>query len=483
MDARVIAQRSFSLEDLQWFAAASGDWNPIHTDPIAARRLLAGEVVVHGMYTLLWALDSYCAISGAASLTISATFARPALIGDHLTLVREPVEQDAIRLAIMRGDEIVATIFLTSGGAALDAAPVFARPPQALPEPHAFADIKGAAGCMAVMALPDDLRNAFPSVSSILGLTPVAALMGLSRLVGMHCPGLHSLFASVDLRLETIYAMPEISWQVQRHTVQQAPLRIAVEGGGLAGRLEVFVRPEPVAQASMAKVAASVLPGSFMGQVALVVGGSRGLGELTAKVVAAGGGQAIVTYASGKSDAERVAQEIVDWGGDCRILELDVEQPDSAIATLLSNSLEPTHLYYFAAPRIGRAKSGFFDPALYQRFNQIFVTAFAGLVTALAKDLPGGLNVFYPSSVFLDELPREHTEYIAAKAAGEVLCRQLCLHIPGLRILVRRLPRLPTDQTAGLIRRTMAPPLPEILRVVQDICGLSNACIEKSKQE
>ena len=139
---------------------------------------------------------------------------------------------------------------------------------------------------------------------------------------------------------------------------------------------------------------------------------------------------------------------------------------------LASGSL-PTHLYYFAAPRIGRAKSGLFDPVLYKSFNQIFVEAFADLVMMLAKDLPCGLCVFYPSSVFLDELPREFTEYIVAKAAGEALCQHLARHASGLQVLVRRLPRLPTDQTAGLIQRALAASLPEMSRVVQDMHALS----------
>lgn len=465
----IIAQRSFSQPDLQWFAAASGDWNPIHVDPVAARRLLPGAAVVHGMYTLLWALDAYCAAGAAGISAITAHFSRPVLIGDQLALVREPAEQDAVRLTLLRGEEIVATILLSTGGGVNNAAPVPVQPARARPEVHSFSDLKNATGHLPVMALPDDVQQAFPSASTALGAMPVAALMGLSRLVGMQCPGLHSLFAGVDVRLDPSDSAQEINWQVSRHTVPQAPLRIALNGGGIAGRIDAFVRPEPVAQPSMMEVAASVTPGSFSGQVALVVGGSRGLGELTAKTVAAGGGQVIVTYASGRPDAERVAQEITAWGGACRILEMDVELPGAAIASLMQCAAKPTHLYYFAAPRIGKSKSGVFDQDLYQTFNRLFVEAFAAIVTALAKELPAGLRVFYPSSVFLDELSQEYAEYIAAKTAGEAMCRQLAHDIPGLQVMVRRLPRLPTDQTAGLIRRAVAAPLPEIVRVVDEM--------------
>ena len=59
----IIAKRQFSAEELKWFAGISGDWNPIHVDKVAARRLLAGDLVVHGMFTVFWALNEICKIS------------------------------------------------------------------------------------------------------------------------------------------------------------------------------------------------------------------------------------------------------------------------------------------------------------------------------------------------------------------------------------------------------------------------------------
>ena len=44
--------RTFTPADVEAFAAASGDWNPAHVDPLAARRLIAGGPIVHGMHAL-----------------------------------------------------------------------------------------------------------------------------------------------------------------------------------------------------------------------------------------------------------------------------------------------------------------------------------------------------------------------------------------------------------------------------------------------
>ena len=256
-------------------------------------------------------------------------------------------------------------------------------------------------------------------------------------------------------------------------SVPQAPLRMSLEGSGIAGRLDAFVRPAPVSQASMGEVAFAMTDdASLTGQTALIVGGSRGLGELTAKIVAAGGGHAIVTYLHGAADAERVVAEITHHGGRANALPMDVAHPGGAVAQLARDGILPTHLYYFAAPRISGRKGGGFDALRWQVFCKVFVEAFAGVVLCVKTASPE-LQVFYPSTVFIDELPSEYAEYVAAKAAGEAVCRHLALHIPGLDILVRRLPRLPTDQTAGLIRLATAEPLPLMLGIARDMQSLS----------
>ena len=53
-----VAKRVVSQELQERFAALSGDRNPMHMDAVAARRTQAGLPVVHGIHTLLWALDS-----------------------------------------------------------------------------------------------------------------------------------------------------------------------------------------------------------------------------------------------------------------------------------------------------------------------------------------------------------------------------------------------------------------------------------------
>ena len=54
-----LGHNTFSSDDLKWFANASGDYNPIHLDPVIARRLINGKQTVHGIFVMLFALDRY----------------------------------------------------------------------------------------------------------------------------------------------------------------------------------------------------------------------------------------------------------------------------------------------------------------------------------------------------------------------------------------------------------------------------------------
>src|SRR3972149_6327875 len=57
------------------------------------------------------------------------------------------------------------------------------------------------------------------------------------------------------------------------------------------------------------------------GKVALITGGSRGIGAATAELLARVGADIALTYASNKGAAERVASEVRSFGPDCLTLK------------------------------------------------------------------------------------------------------------------------------------------------------------------
>jgi hypothetical protein len=231
---------------------------------------------------------------------------------------------------------------------------------------------------------------------------------------------------------------------------------------GMKGTLETFIRPPPQEQATFADLKRRIAPAEFAGHRALVVGGSRGLGEVTSKLLAAGGAEVRLTYFRGSQDARRVAEEIVAGGGHAQALPFDVVNPRPDLANDLRGWI-PTQLYYFATPYIAPSARGVFSSRLFRSFCDYYVLGLHTTVQSLRALGPGLQGIFYPSSTFVQELSPNMSEYVAAKAAGETLCDVIQKSIPGLKIYRPRLPKTATDQTASLFPTPKQDPVAALL--------------------
>jgi NAD(P)-dependent dehydrogenase (short-subunit alcohol dehydrogenase family) len=467
-----IAAKSFSIDDQQRFARLSGDANPIHLDPLAARRTAAGALVVHGVHALLWMLDAL----GQAHPEIGR-LSRLKVRFRKMIYLDERIETRIMRLT-------ASALHLQAWTEGSELLEIWARPgePAAAPAPHAAGgeapprltapralgeeDMAGRSGRVDFVASPAEMQRLFPGAARLLGARRAAALACASYLVGMVVPGLRSLFVGLDLAaVEEPEEQDLLSYSVS-FDARFRRTDIEVQGGGLAGTLAAMVRPAPVEQASMHSVARMVDGAGFTGTTALVVGGSRGLGEIAAKLLAAGGAEVLLTHAAGGADAERLANEIRAAGGRCRALRYDIRE-DAREQLAALRAAPPTQLYYFASPTIHRRKAAVFSAARFEELNRYFLQGFDAVLQAALELRPAGIRAFYPSSEFVVERPAEMTEYAMSKAAAEVLCADLAAHLPGARVLVRRLPRVLTDQTSMLEPGEAADPLPLMLPIVR----------------
>lgn len=441
------AARQFTMQDQHMFAALTGDANPMHMDAVAARRTAAGQPAVHGIHNLLWCLNEIASAGicpPPSSLRVN--FDRFVTVGTPVAA--HIIKQDGTSLKAEVRDSAgpVLTLLLGFGGPLAadgmvhDGAVFAQNTPQAL----RLEEMAAQTSRIANATPPADLAAVFPEAARLLGAARLAGLGAMTRLVGMAVPGLHSIFNGLNLKAASDPADDILHYRVKTCDTTHRRIVQEVSGCGWSGTITCSARQKPVAQRSLASLAGIVAPDRFAGTTALIIGGSRGLGELTAKLLAAGGASIIITYAQGRQDAEVLADEIGDAAQIMRYDVLADAAPQLAGLTAL-----PTQLYYFATPRIGgRHVSGVFDLDRFQRFTAYYLTGFARLVAALQPQ--NGLAALYPSTSFIDDRPEGMTEYAMAKAAGEILCADLIAASPKLRIITARLPRLPTDQTAGL---------------------------------
>ena len=477
MSSVTLASRAFNQDDQIFFARLSGDFNPIHMDPLAARRTQAGAPVVHGIHAVLWALDKLAEngmVTGKVR-GVKVQFTKFIYVTSTVMLNLRHRDEESINAELVVGG-LATTILTLTFGTSKETCEI------ALPgvlervverEPAILIDLKEAAaqsGWMDVNRALTRSEGQFPHADSAIGARRVAAIAVLSTLTGMVCPGMYSLFAAFAIDLvENSNHKDAVGFSVSETDERFRMIRMNVSGAGIRGSVQAFLRWPPIGQASFDEVSKVVAPAEFAGSTVLIVGGSRGLGALTAKVVAAGGGKVIVTYATGRKDAEKLAEEICGHTTHdaCRVIQYDVRQDAASQLKLLET--EVSHLYYFATTSIFRQKDGFFVSSLLDEFIEIYVKGFYECCRVLNKNSSQALIAYYPSTVAIDNNPLSIIEYTMAKMAGEILCANMNRANTRTRVVVSRLPRLMTDQTATVVPATTAEPLDVLLPVIRQV--------------
>lgn len=405
--------------------------------------------MVHGVHTALWLLEEALGqIAPQGLRRVSARFLKPCRVGETIrgrVVLGGPGQ--AMAQALLDG-EVVAELSIHIGNRRALSAPAqpAAAPLQqaALPNPGQFQNCHGK---IAIGAVSPELSNRFPRCTDAIGAGGIGCLAAMSQLVGMHCPGRFSLFSGFDIEFSEVgqAVLDWLNYKVVSVDERFHFLTIDVHAAeAVRGSIRAFWRPGAVKQKSSTEIFATMKGKPYRGHSALVIGGSRGIGEVTAKLIAAGGGHVTITYLSRKAEAEALAQEIRGAGGVCNVLRFDANEaplPQLKLATA------PTAFFYFATPRIAVRRTKVFSSDLVREFERQYVAAFFALCEAMGKIGRAPVKGFYPSSTALDEHVPDMLEYSIAKAAGEELCRHIERLIPEIKLTVCRLPRIETDQT------------------------------------
>ena len=444
----VLASRSFSPDDQIAFARLSSDWNPMHLDRAFARRTQVGTPVVHGIHHLAWAADAVLHRFPLEVASIRARFLQPLYLDETAHVRILELTERQIEFEVVAADSVVARVKLSAQPGKFAAPTLLPAPvaPAPLAEPVnlRFEQLAGQAGAVAIGDA--DVRSAFPALTDAIGQSAVRALLATSQIVGMACPGLHSLFAGLEVNCGPPAGRESaLAYAVGKTDARFRSLQIEVSGAGIAGRLDAFARLAPPSQPGMTEISPRVAGRPFAGQRSLIVGGSRGLGEVTAKIVAGGGGHPVITYRESRHEAERVAAEILAAGGQCEILHYDALTP---ARDQLGRLGAVDSCYYFATPKIFQRKSALYEPEKLRVFLSYYADGFFDLCTALAHGESGKVAIFYPSTVAIDQGISATAEYAMAKTAGETLANYLNEFMPAIHVICRRLPRILTDQTA-----------------------------------
>lgn len=199
-----------------------------------------------------------------------------------------------------------------------------------------------------------------------------------------------------------------------------------------------------------------------MTKIALITGGSRGLGKNTALAMAKQGMDVVLTYQSKQAAAQAVVDEIVALGRKAVALQLDVAQVKTfdAFAQTLKQALQ-THFQAekidFLVNNAGTGLTAPFAETTEQIFDDMVNIHLKSTFFVTQKLLPlindGGRIINISSGLARFTLPG-YSAYAAMKGGIEVLTRYMAKELGARQIAVNTVApgAIETDFGQGLVR-------------------------------
>jgi 3-oxoacyl-[acyl-carrier protein] reductase len=185
-----------------------------------------------------------------------------------------------------------------------------------------------------------------------------------------------------------------------------------------------------------ARAAVETSPLPLAGRVALVTGGSRGIGREVSSHLAALGARVVINYASNSARADELVAELASSGHGAVAVRADVSDPD-AVRALFDRAEEafgsPPHVVVACAGLLDTKYPALADTAV-EDFDALFAVNVRGtflVCREAAKRIPassGGRIVTFSSSIVGTLLPG-YAAYTATNAAVEAMTRILAKEV------------------------------------------------------
>lgn len=462
-DRPVVRQLRFASEDLQRFARASGDRNPLHLDPSFARRTPFGACIVHGALLGIGMLGAMPEDEQEHLGAARFWFSGPVMPGSACTVEASPGRR-GWELRLTGRGKLLARALVTSDPAALLARIGEVPDPGGDRSPMRSEAARLEADSIATGQARAGEYSIGPELDSIVqdlgaARTPPALLEGLawaSYVVGMELPGLRSLFSGATVVAAAGGGAAGYAIHVRDHDERTGQLEIAGVLRDRAGEprahalIESFVRvpaagPDPAALARAPTPGRQASPEIPADQpAAAVIGASRGFGAALTLALLARGYEVHAVYSRSQDSANELTRLAGSAAGRLHPRRLDAGVA-AEIGELAGVPLAGLALNAALAPlAMGVTAGSAAELAGYVADSvRLAATPLGALLPSLRED---GWILFSSSSA-LASPPRDWPHYVTAKAALEGLASWVSASFPSLRTVVVRPPAMRTEMT------------------------------------
>ena len=497
---------SISQTLVQRFAELTGDLNALHTQEGFGRRSNFRENIIHGMLPVAFigALPCFTGVEGFGAVLkkISARFLKPAFSGDGLRLevvvVTELPDLKHVEceyhIKNTDSNAILTTGFFTllhegpcpeglqyQGLENSSASKSMLSVPLAEAD-RTFEDIKKGDQAEFLFKIQEGHARAFfeilaeglvseEKLAFSTGMASPADLLAVclvSTFVGMCIPGRYATFVGFQAECERaiVWGKP---YQFKGHvrftssSTRSISGNFSIHDAGsdvpvyLSGKLNTNVNKPMIQMPSMGFLKETVLDLQLKDKVVLVTGGSRGIGETTAKLFALHGAKVVVNYFRGETDAQRVVDEITAHGARAIAVKANVSDRVQVLAMFdaIIKAFGPIHILVNNA--VNNFRSVDFLDLTWDEIQKDIDVIVQGAFHCCQAAIPHmiahkGGKIINLSTVATDIPPPLHAKYVIAKSALVGLTRSLAIEFAAQQIQVNLVvPSIvETDLTRGV---------------------------------
>ena len=452
-----LGSKKYKNSDQLAFAQISKDFNNIHVNSQASRKLIYGNQLVHGVNILISSLI-FLSKKKIKLKNISCTFYRPVFLGQKIDFFLEKKYGENYSLFI-KTKKILNCVILININLIKDEIinkRSFKANKIEKTSQKKINNFKGKINSRnrfyKINISNFSLPNHFSKLKLLLSKDQIREILSISYFAGMICPGEFSLLSKIQITVNKniLYRNKYIKFFIQKFDKRINRYEIKFLNN-ISGKIYAFqyILTEPEKIKNLKKINKKKF---LKNKYSMIIGGSRGLGEVTSKLLAIAGSNVIISYNQGKKESELIRSEILkNLKSNCKLIKINILKDD--IKQKLKEVIKCDYFFYFATPKIEKTNQNKFDKSLYKKYLEFYDTKFRKLCITLNRLSKKKVKVFYPSTVFISLNNNNFKEYVAAKKVAEKNIKTLNKSLNKVKIFSYRLPIMKTNQNINIISK------------------------------
>ncbi len=460
-----IGDYKYSTLNQKKFSYISKDFNPIHFDKLEARKLLFGKEIVHGINILLTGLNFlYRKKDIRRALRIECNFFEPLFLEQKVDFFLSFKSKNRIEISVKHKKNILCKfiIYFNSNYKAVSEnsnQSIFVKKIERVKIKKLYDNnclIHKKNRNFKVNSKNFNFGFNFPNLKSKFNLAEIKEILCLSYFVGMICPGKNSLISKIEINFQPNFDSKKnnhkyLNFRLMRFLKAFNQLNLnfngKINGNILAYK---YTSPNKYNFKDLKKFSSIKLTDTLKKKKSLVLGGSRGLGEITSKFLILQKCMTYVSYNVGIKDIEKIKKQIDQkYSPFLKFLKLDIF--DKKIEKIIDKYKNIDYLFYFASPKILGTSNGKFSKSMFKEYIKFYLHSFKKICAILNKTSKKNIKVFYPSTIFISNKNQNFQEYVLAKRLAENELTKFQKKLKKIKIIIYRLPEMNTEQNSKII--------------------------------